>query len=103
MENFQIGLFLIMVAETSMIYTYVQLCYEDYNWWWNAFWVGACPALYLAADSIIRTISYLASGLGIRALMALICVNVVLATGLALVGGTVAFLAAFKYNQYIYG
>jgi len=103
MERFQIGLFLLMVAETAVIHTYVQLCHEDYNWWWNSFCVGACPALYLALDATLRTVSYFASGIGARALMALMCVNFVLATGVALCGGTVSFFAAFKYNQYIYG
>lgn len=38
--------------EISVMCTYVQLCSEDYNWWWPSFYRGGSVALYVALYSI---------------------------------------------------
>ena len=46
-------LYLVIVAELSVISTYVQLYNEDYHWWWRAFFLGATPSFYLFLVGIL--------------------------------------------------
>jgi Endomembrane protein 70 len=54
LDTLQIVLYLAALCESSLLHTYVQLCHEDYNWWWNSLLVGASPALFLLVDSTLR-------------------------------------------------
>lgn len=47
MEVLQVCFFFLALAESAVIHTHIQLCHENYNWWWNSFFVGVCPALLL--------------------------------------------------------
>ncbi|OBZ83203.1 Transmembrane 9 superfamily member 7, partial [Choanephora cucurbitarum] len=40
-------LMLIAVMQTTVISIFLQLCAEDYHWWWQSFTVGASPAVYM--------------------------------------------------------
>ena len=44
-----IVLWLVIVAnaELSAFFTYYQLCKEDYQWWWRAFWNGGSLGIYI--------------------------------------------------------
>jgi len=95
LDLIQIVLFLMGLVESSLLHTYVQLCHEDYNWWWNALLMGSCPSFFLLLDATLRL---LFQGHALRTLMALAAVNIVIASGLALVGAAISFIAAFKYN-----
>lgn len=98
-ELIQVFLFLITVAEAAVIHTYIQLCHEDYRWWWNAFFVGAAPAAFLLALSVIQ-LAFSAHSFG--SFLALFVSTFVLASVLALIGGSLGFFAAFRYNTHIY-
>jgi transmembrane 9 superfamily protein 2/4 len=56
MEFMQVAMFLLAVAESAVVHTHIQLCHEDYNWWWNSFYVGASPALWLFLEASIRVV-----------------------------------------------
>ncbi|KAI8360777.1 hypothetical protein BD560DRAFT_473982 [Blakeslea trispora] len=40
-------LMLVSVIEITVVSIFLQLCAEDYHWWWQSFAVGASPALYM--------------------------------------------------------
>jgi hypothetical protein len=41
----------ITCAEITIVLCYFQLCSEDYNWWWRAYFTSGSSALYLLAYS----------------------------------------------------
>lgn len=41
----------ITCAEITIVLCYFQLCSEDYNWWWRAYFTSGSSALYLFAYS----------------------------------------------------
>ena len=44
---------LITCAEITVLFTYFQLCSEDYHWWWRSFANAGATALYVFAYSIV--------------------------------------------------
>lgn len=92
----------ITVAETSILLCYLQLCNEDYNWWWRSFVTSGSCAFYTFLYSIWYNLTELSlSGLASQAVyfgyMALICFTFFLITG------TIGFFACFLFNYQIYG
>ncbi|PNW74488.1 hypothetical protein CHLRE_12g494350v5 [Chlamydomonas reinhardtii] len=49
----------IINAEISVLCTYVQLCAEDYHWWWRSFSRGASVSLYIG----LYAVGFMASSL----------------------------------------
>ena len=37
----------VIISLLSCITTYMQLCNQDYNWWWKSFVLGASGSLYI--------------------------------------------------------
>ena len=42
----------LIISLLSCIQTYMQLCYQNYEWWWRSFIVGASCAIYIALYAI---------------------------------------------------
>ena len=86
----------------SVVTTYVQLCGEDYRWWWPSFARGGAVAAYVA----LYALAFLFSTL--HALADTTSVGLYLAyAGLALWGlylacGTVGFLASAAFVRAIF-
>ena len=76
------------------------MCHEDYKWWWNCFWIGACPAVYLLIESFIKLMM---NDIDWTVLVALLIVDLIMAISLALIGGSIAFCVGFKYVSYMFG
>lgn len=51
-------IYLVIVAEISIVQTYLQLCEEDYRWQWRSFKNGASPAVFLFILSLIVKIFF---------------------------------------------
>mmetsp|Transcript_10423 Transcript_10423/g.7327 ORF Transcript_10423/g.7327 Transcript_10423/m.7327 type:complete len:237 (+) Transcript_10423:1053-1763(+) len=49
-------LFLVAVVQVAVIVNYLTLCYEDYNWWWKSFIVGASPSIYFLLASLFHLV-----------------------------------------------
>ena len=45
-------LFVLICAEISLMVIFLNLCYGDYNWWWNSFFIGGSPVIYFILFSI---------------------------------------------------
>ncbi|XP_042033229.1 transmembrane 9 superfamily member 7-like isoform X1 [Salvia splendens] len=55
MFGFLLAIFVVLMilcAEIAVVFCYLQLCSEDYNWWWRAFLNGGSPAFYLFVYSV---------------------------------------------------
>jgi transmembrane 9 superfamily protein 2/4 len=95
-------LLFITCVEVVIVATYMQLCFEDYHWWWRSFLMSASSGAYLYLYSIY----YLCMVLTIRQ-----PTSVVLYLGYMLIGsllfavatGAVGFFAAFFFTRRIYG
>mmetsp|Transcript_37337 Transcript_37337/g.6687 ORF Transcript_37337/g.6687 Transcript_37337/m.6687 type:complete len:92 (+) Transcript_37337:76-351(+) len=40
-------------AEVSILMTYIQLCREDYRWWWLSFGVSGSSGMYMLAYAVL--------------------------------------------------
>jgi len=93
---------IITVVEVSLIATYIQLCTEDYRWWWQSFAVGASSGVWIFAYC---TWYYLFK-LRITGIISTLLFFAYSALGSAVWGlgaGTVAFLTAYAFVRKIYG
>mmetsp|Transcript_20217 Transcript_20217/g.19157 ORF Transcript_20217/g.19157 Transcript_20217/m.19157 type:complete len:302 (+) Transcript_20217:175-1080(+) len=100
-------LFLIMVilviacAEVSIVQTYLQLCSENYQWWWRSFFVSASSGIYLYLFSVY----YFAVSLRMTRVSSVIvyysCM-LLASVSFSLMAGTIGFLASFSFNRQIY-
>ena len=43
---------IIITIEVSIVCTYVQLCAEDYLWWWRSYYRGGSISVYVLIYSI---------------------------------------------------
>jgi len=96
------ALLAITIAETVTITTYIQLCAENYHWWWQSFLVGGASGFWI----FVYSAWYYASRLHIEGFVssllffsysALTCAVYALATG------TIGFLTAYMFVRRIYG
>ncbi|EXJ91080.1 hypothetical protein A1O1_04187 [Capronia coronata CBS 617.96] len=92
----------ITIAETVIITTYIQLCAENYHWWWQSFFVGGASGFWI----FVYSVWYYATRLHIEGFVssllffsysALACAVYSLATG------TIGFLTAYMFIRRIYG
>lgn len=91
----------ITAAEVAIVMVYLQLCFEDYNWWWRSFLLVASSGLHL----FLYSIYYLISVLAIRQVTSvLLYVGYMLLISLlfSLLTGTVGFYAAYWFVRRIY-
>lgn len=54
--GFLLLVFLILIitcAEITVLFTYFQLCSEDYHWWWRSFCNGGATAIYVFMYSFV--------------------------------------------------
>ncbi|KAJ2988962.1 hypothetical protein NUW58_g3711 [Xylaria curta] len=92
---------IVTVAEVTIVTIYVQLCSENYHWWWQSFAVGGGSALWVFFYSIwyyffkLHITGFVSSMLFFVYSFMACCVY-----GLLL--GTVGFLAAYAFIRKLY-
>ncbi|KAK7181904.1 multispanning membrane [Paraphaeosphaeria sporulosa] len=91
----------VTVVEAAVVATYLQLCSENYHWWWQSFLAGSSSALwifgYLAYYFWTKlNITGFMSGLLFFAYGALACAVY------GLLVGTIGFLASYVFVRRIY-
>ncbi|KIW31138.1 uncharacterized protein PV07_02812 [Cladophialophora immunda] len=92
----------ITIVETVIIATYIQLCAENYHWWWQSFFVGGASGFWIFVYSVWYYATRLhidgfVSSLLFFSYSALACAVYSLATG------TIGFLTAYMFVRRIYG
>jgi len=100
---FIIGLLTIIInAEISVLCTYVQLCAEDYQWWWHSFFRGGSVAFYVA----LYCLGFLGSSLnnlsGALPVFQYLCYMCILTLGLYEAMATTGFAASFLFVYKIF-
>ncbi|KAG9839043.1 multispanning membrane protein, partial [Aureobasidium melanogenum] len=91
-----------VVMEVTVIAVYIQLCSENYHWWWHSFMVGASSSFWIFAYCVYYYFNHLhihgfVSSLLFFAYSGLACAVYALLTG------TIGFLTAYAFVRRIYG
>ena len=95
-------IYLVIIAEISIVQTYLQLCEQNYKWQWQSFQNGASPALFLFGLSLfVKAFFSRTSGSASEFCAQLLSMWLICAT-IALIGASVAFIASLKFNQFLY-
>ncbi|KAJ4390764.1 hypothetical protein N0V93_004362 [Gnomoniopsis smithogilvyi] len=93
---------IITVAETTVVTIYVQLCSENYNWWWQSFLVGGGSSFWV----FLYCIWYYFAKLHITGFLSSILFftySFMACLVYGLLTGTVGFLSAYAFVRRIYG
>ena len=93
---------IITCAEITIVLCYFQLCSEDYQWWWRAYFTSGASALYLLAYSIFYFYSKLAITKTVPLLMYFGYMTIV-SYGFFCLTGTIGFYACYMFVRQIYG
>uniref|UniRef100_A0A383W4V4 Transmembrane 9 superfamily member n=1 Tax=Tetradesmus obliquus TaxID=3088 RepID=A0A383W4V4_TETOB len=100
---FLIGLLTIIInCEIAVLCTYVQLCAEDYMWWWQSFYRGGSVAFYVALYAVGFMGSSLHSLSGFLPMLTYLSYMSIMILGLYTAMGTVGFLASFVFVYQIF-
>lgn len=93
---------LVTVIEITIVFTYIQLCAENYNWWWQSVLIGSGSAFWVFMYCVWFYWTRLhmkgfVSGLLFFSYSFLAC------TVYGLLTGTVGFITAYTFVRRIYG
>ena len=94
-------IFTIVVAQISIMQTYLLICYEDYRWWWRCWSLGASTGFFL----FCLLINFFVLNLDEISLSTDIVYTVYAALfslAMGLMTGSIALLASFIFNREIY-
>lgn len=95
------ALLIVTVAEVTVVTVYVHLCAENYNWWWQSFFIGGGSALWVFAYSMWYFIFKLHIT-GIVSSMLFVMYSFMACCVYGLLTGTVGFLTAYAFVRRIY-
>ncbi|CAD7703264.1 unnamed protein product [Ostreobium quekettii] len=93
---------IIITIEVSVLCTYVQLCTEDYHWWWRSFTRGGSIALYLMMYAAIFLYTMLHNLDGFLPFTLYTSYMGIVVWGTYLAMGTVGFISSFAFNYFIF-
>eukprot|EP00879_Flechtneria_rotunda_P009211 GHRR01009644.1.p1 GENE.GHRR01009644.1~~GHRR01009644.1.p1 ORF type:complete len:502 (+),score=157.04 GHRR01009644.1:1316-2821(+) len=100
---FLIGLLTIIInIEISVLCTYVQLCAEDYLWWWQSYYRGGSVAFYVALYATYFLGSALHNLNGFLPMLTYLSYMSILILGLFTAMGTVGFVSSFVFVYKIF-
>jgi len=93
---------MVTIAEVTVVTIYIQLCSENYNWWWQSFLVGGGSAIWVFLYCVwyyffkLHITGFVSSMLFFSYSFMACCVY-------GLLTGTVGFLSAYAFVRKIYG
>ncbi|XP_044722067.1 endomembrane protein 70 domain-containing protein [Hirsutella rhossiliensis] len=97
-----LAILMVTVAEVTVVTVYVQLCAENYHWWWQSFLVGGGSAVWVFGYCVwyylfkLHISGFVSSMLFFTYSFMACCVY-------GLLTGTVGFLSAYAFVRRIYG
>eukprot|EP00873_Tetraselmis_striata_P024316 jgi/Tetstr1/444580/TSEL_032431.t1 len=92
----------VITAQVSVVATYLQLCNEDYQWWWQSFYRGGAVAYFVAAYAITFMISSLNNMHGGLSIVVYLTYMGMFCYTLYILLGTVGFLASYYFTFKIF-
>jgi transmembrane 9 superfamily member 2/4 len=93
---------IVTVIEITIVTTYFQLCSENYDWWWQSFFVGAGSAFWIFAYSMWYYFAKLHIQ-GFVSSMLFFSYSFLACVVYGLLTGTIGFLSAYAFVRRIYG
>ncbi|KAF4550736.1 Endomembrane protein 70-like protein 1 [Elsinoe fawcettii] len=90
------------VMEVTIVSVYLQLCAENYHWWWQSFFVGGSSGIWIFAYSVY----YYFHNLNIQGFVSSLlffAYSFLACTVYGLLTGTIGFLTAYAFVRRIYG
>jgi len=96
------AILMVTIAEVTVVTIYIQLCAENYNWWWQSFMVGGGSAVWVFVYCVwyyfmrLHITGVISSVLFFSYSFMACCVY-------GLLTGTVGFLTAYAFVRRIYG
>ena len=105
MMGFLLAVLLILgatCAQVSVVMTYLQLCAEDYHWWWKSFFNCASAGCYLFLYSLWFLVSRL-DFVGILPVVVYVTYMGMISLCFGLFCGSVGVLCSFLFIRSIYG
>lgn len=96
------ALTVVITIEVSIVTTYVQLCAEDYLWWWRSYQRGGSVALYVLLYSVGFLFNTLHNLTGVLPVVLYLGYMALLVWCLFLAMGTVGFLASYIFTIKIF-
>jgi transmembrane 9 superfamily protein 2/4 len=96
------SILIVTVAEVTVVTIYVQLCSENYHWWWQSFLVGGGSAVWV----FLYCVWYYFAKLhitGFVSSMLFFSYSFMACLVYGLLTGTLGFLAAYAFVRRIYG
>ena len=97
-----LSLWMYTAALTSIVAVYYQLAYEDWRWWWRAFFVPSGCGVYVLAYSVY----YYATALDIQSkagTFLYFSYSLAFTVAYVLVAGTIGLFASLLFTRKIYG
>ena len=91
------SLTVVITIEVSIVCTYVQLCAEDYLWWWRSFQRGGSIALYVLLYSVGFLFNTLNNLSGFLPIVLYLSYTALMSWCLFLAMGTIGFLSSFIF------
>lgn len=93
---------IVTVAEVTVVTIYIQLCSENYNWWWQSFFVGGGSSVWVFLYSVWYYFVRLHIT-GFVSSMLFFTYSFMACLVYGLLTGTVGFLFAYAFVRRIYG
>ncbi|OAY75160.1 Transmembrane 9 superfamily member 12 [Ananas comosus] len=95
-------LLLIVCGEVSVVLTYMNLCVEDWRWWWKAFFASGSVSFYVFLYSINYLVFELRSLSGPVSAALYLGYSLITAFAILLATGSIGFLMSFYFVHYIF-
>lgn len=93
---------IVSIIEVTIVATYIQLCAENYNWWWQSVFIGSGSAAWI----FLYCVWFYWTKLHIQGFisgMLFFSYSLLACTVYGLLTGTVGFLTAYAFVRRIYG
>ncbi|KAF2182587.1 putative multispanning membrane protein [Zopfia rhizophila CBS 207.26] len=92
----------VTVTEVTIVATYVQLCSENYHWWWQSFIVGGSSSIWIFGYLVWYYFTKLHIT-GFVSSLLFFCYGFLACVVYGLLTGTIGFLSAYAFVRRIYG
>ncbi|EPS61503.1 hypothetical protein M569_13294 [Genlisea aurea] len=95
-------LLVVVCAEVSVVLTYMNLCVEDWMWWWKAFYASGSVAAYVFLYSINYLVFDLQSLSGPVSAVLYLGYSLLMSIAVMLSTGTIGFLTSMYFVHYLF-
>lgn len=91
----------ITIAEVTVVTVYIQLCAENYNWWWQSFFIGGGSALWIFTYSLLYY-TFRLHITGVVSSLLFFAYSFIACCVYGLLTGTIGFLVTYAFVRRIY-